>query len=72
MSIQKIVLVVGAGASSIYGYPTGTKLTEQICTNLYDPQRHGFKHLAQIFHSEDQVPEFLKQFWQSETYHDRP
>ncbi len=68
MSIQKIVFVVGAGASSIYGYPTGAKLTEQICTDLNDSQHPCFKLLAQIIDSADQVSEFRKKFWYSETY----
>jgi hypothetical protein len=43
MSIEKIVFVVGAGGSSIYGFPTGAKLTEQICSDLNDPQHPCFK-----------------------------
>lgn len=61
---KKTVLVLGAGASQPYGYPTGKQLRSNIisnCSVLTNPGALG-KQLANMGYSNDQIWNFCREF----------
>lgn len=56
----RTVLILGAGASKPYGYPTGDELQKQILANLGDPKSDPSRQLHQLGHSPAKIEEFWR------------
>jgi hypothetical protein len=59
------VLILGAGASMPYGYPSGKQLKDIICSMLPDPESDLSKKLRELGHEPVDVAEFEKALFYS-------
>ena len=67
MISNPIVFVLGAGASSCFGYPTGQLLLDRVVQNL--KVRNGTpptrQQLLDLSHSDDEIDQFADALWYS-------
>lgn len=61
---QRTILVLGAGASAEYGFPTGTELVEEICMNLRNEWEIGV--IEDVGFSPSQTTHFRDKLWEAD------
>jgi len=60
------VLILGAGASMPFGFPSGRKLLQTICIELEHPRKHPLgKLLIEFGHKEDLIAKFRRELYYS-------
>ena len=65
MITAQTVLILGAGASASYGYPTSAQLTENILGNLKIENQHAFEKLIACGFKVKEISDFRNSFYYS-------
>jgi hypothetical protein len=66
--MKSTVLVLGAGASRPYGFPTGYELRQRICNELKDSSTRLSTQLCELVAPPDQIRQFRDEFERSQIY----